>query len=222
MGKKSSSYLFLSFPRWSQFTKAIEDGEISFEEMGYSCQFQQFLRVTNRFRAACGLESSNFHRTINELTARGYHELILHFMMYSCLERYMIDCCGYQPNDWHNKRMRWSVAELGEIQKFIVESDKDGEVFNFLIGELKSEIEVDRNKSEAAIRYLTRFYSGTDFNNWYVLSRALRNFFVHGDLTANPGKVKAETLIPIVRALSIHIRDTIRNDFNARLSPLID
>jgi hypothetical protein len=68
---------------------------------------------------------------------------------------------------------------------------------------------------------LKYYYNGVNNVDWYILSRALRNFFVHGDLTANPGKAKSEDLILFVELLTEHIIASIRNDFDSRLIRLI-
>lgn len=213
----NDGYLFLAFPRWHDYSKALDEGTLTFSDLGYSCDQSEFMRVTKRFRAACGYESSIFHRSINQVTARGYHALMKHFMVYSSLERYMVDCLAYERHKWHDKQLKWTSEDLALLNKALIDLDVKGNIFDFLVGELKDEVE----GGAGHIRRLKYYYNGVNNVDWYIVSRALRNFFVHGDLTANPGKAKSEELIPFVELLTEHIIASIRNDFESRLIRLI-
>ena len=217
MAVNPNGYLTIAFPNWSRFDSALRNKEFEFEDLNFKCTYAEFLRFARRFRVAVAHESTLFER-MSETTSSGYHALIRHFLVYSSLELYYTEALGVERNKFHELRLRTSLPELEALQKKLMKIDSQGAICSFM----ENEFDKDPDIPKLNIRVIKNYFAGHGPENWISLSRALRNSFVHGDLSASPGLAKAGELPRIAQALTDHIIKAIRADFNARLVPYID
>ncbi len=191
----------MSLKGFGLFMKLIGNGH-DLSAMGLQGRPGDVLRLSNRLRLVKAFQGLNLVGVAPK-TAKGYDALVLVFLTHSALEQFL-EVTGQKLADIELAHRARRSDEL--VAEIFDADDRQGKLFDFLHARLNKKLQaklVECKQKKCC--------------NVGIVSSAIRHIFVHGELTANPTRMKPKRIYRICEKISAFLIDYMDDAFSSRM-----